>query len=271
MSLGRAMVASIMATLSIAMPQKAGAQVIHACANDFSGELKVVKAGTPCPRFWSALSWNVIGPPGPAGPQGSQGPEGPQGQQGPQGSPGPQGVQGPAGPQGPEGQGGNLLVDAKGNIVGSIYMTGPNIGFNLVVRQINGIWVGLPVADYTAGFATFPAITPGELVRYYQSVDCTGQAYMSVNPAADGSVSNGYGPVISPALATVITIPPATAPSIYFAGTPSVLTLNSSNNSTTSSNSTCSSLGVGGMTAYVGPIQSVPVSSLGLTLPFSIE
>jgi Collagen triple helix repeat (20 copies) len=96
--------------------QKASAQVIHACANNINGDLKVVAAGAACPRNWTPLSWNVAGVPGPVGPPGPQGVQGLAGPQGPQGLPGtqgPQGVQGPAGPQGPEGQGGNLLVDAR--------------------------------------------------------------------------------------------------------------------------------------------------------------
>jgi hypothetical protein len=68
--------------MALPMPQKASAQVIHACANNSSGDLKVVAAGASCPRNWTSLSWNVAGPPGP---QGSQGPPGPQGGPGPQG------------------------------------------------------------------------------------------------------------------------------------------------------------------------------------------
>jgi Collagen triple helix repeat (20 copies) len=103
MSLGRAGVSitSIFVCLSTAMPQKASAQVIHACANDTSGELKVVKAGAPCPRNWSPLDWNVAGPRGPQGLPGQQGVQGPQGASGPQGAQGPQGATGPQGPQGP--------------------------------------------------------------------------------------------------------------------------------------------------------------------------
>jgi hypothetical protein len=98
------------AALLISMPQKASAQVIHACANDSSGELKVVKAGMPCPRNWAPLSWNVAGPPGPSGPQGLPGLPGPQGPQGPQGLPGPQGPQGPQGLPGPQGPQAGLLL-----------------------------------------------------------------------------------------------------------------------------------------------------------------
>jgi hypothetical protein len=48
----------------------ADAQVIHACVNSSSGDMKIVPAGATCPRNSSPLSWNVAGPPGPPG-QGS--------------------------------------------------------------------------------------------------------------------------------------------------------------------------------------------------------
>jgi hypothetical protein len=76
------------------MPQKAEAQIIRACTNNATGDLKVVAAAAPCPRGWSPLSWNAAGP---QGPQGLPGPQGAQGPAGPQGSPGPQGPARPAG------------------------------------------------------------------------------------------------------------------------------------------------------------------------------
>jgi hypothetical protein len=52
--------------LVISVP-KTSAQVIHACANNSSGEVKIVAAGVSCPANWTTLTWNVAGPPGPAG------------------------------------------------------------------------------------------------------------------------------------------------------------------------------------------------------------
>jgi Collagen triple helix repeat (20 copies) len=292
MSLSRAFfyIASIFVGLSaallISIPQKASAQVIYACKNKLSGDLKVVPANFTCPRDWTLLSWNVAGAPGPQGPQGvpgqqgmpspqgvpgPQGPQGVPGQQGmpgPQGVPGPQGAQGLQGPQGvpgPQGpQVGTLLVDAKGNIVGSIYLNAfpqefynsDTVPLHAVLRQINGIWVELPVTDITSGFSITPVPS---FFYYYQSVDCTGQAYMFVNLVYLEFVT-------APAIATVTTIPPATSPSIYFAGAPVSLVSISSKQQ---AGSTCSSGNVG--EAYMGPLQSVPLSSLGLTLPFSIK
>jgi hypothetical protein len=48
----------------------------------------------------------------------------------------------------------------------------------------------------------------------YQSSDCTGSAYISAGPTSDTSA------VIGPTLGHVAMLPPATQPSIYFAGTP---------------------------------------------------
>jgi type VI protein secretion system component Hcp len=85
--------------------------VINACYSKLLGVLRVV---TPplsnCLFTESPLSWNTVGPAGPAGPQGSLGPvgpKGPQGATGPQGNTGPQGQQGTTGAtgaQGPQGQ-----------------------------------------------------------------------------------------------------------------------------------------------------------------------
>jgi hypothetical protein len=62
----------LLMALFICTGDKASAQVIHACANNLNGDLKVVAAGAPCPRNWSPLSWNVAGPQGPAGVPGPQ-------------------------------------------------------------------------------------------------------------------------------------------------------------------------------------------------------
>jgi hypothetical protein len=159
---------------------------------------------------------------------------------------------------GPQGQGGNLIVDATGKIVGNLYINAfpKNFygdGLHAVLRQIGGIWVELPVLDLTSGFTTFDSLS-----YYYQSMDCTGQAYIYVN--------REYMQASAPAIATITTIPPATAPSIYYAGTPVMMTFNSSRAAGTTE---CSVSTV--QYAYMGPVQSYPVSSLGLTPPFSLK
>jgi hypothetical protein len=152
-----------------------------------------------------------------------------------------------------------LIVDAKGKTVGRYYPVGSGGGPS-VVRQISGVWVALTV-DLTG----FQIWTPKGLnfIYFYQSVDCTGQAYFPV--------ANIDSPPQMPAWGIVAAVPPATASSIYFAGTPAnVLTVKSNQ-----------AIGPGyqdvgvckpySSAIYAGPVQSVPVSSLGLTPPFSVK
>jgi hypothetical protein len=72
--------------------------VIHGCwsnaEHNGSHVFVLQDAGTNCPKWTTAISWNQSGPQGPAGQQGPQGATGPTGATGPQG---------PAGPQGPPG------------------------------------------------------------------------------------------------------------------------------------------------------------------------
>jgi hypothetical protein len=96
-----------------------------------------------------------------------------------------------------------------------------------------------------------------------QSVDCTGQAYLYANPALLGTP----GVLTGPAIGVVTAIPPATAPSIYFAGSLVMVTLQSFRYV----GYPCQGWGNGPNPNYVGPVEVVPVSSLGLTLPFSIK
>jgi hypothetical protein len=145
-----------------------------------------------------------------------------------------------------------IMVDAKGKTVGRINIGMFENGPNIVIRLIEGIWVALMVADPTSGFITGQA---AGFTTYYQSADCTGQALLYVNP--------NHGTAF-PALGQVVTIPPATAPSIYFAGTPSFLNLNSGRQG-----DQC--FPFGNQSGYLGPLQFVPLSSLGLTLPFKVK
>jgi hypothetical protein len=88
----------------LAEPHAASAQqVLYACVNNNSGEVKFVSATAACPGNSTKVNWNVVGPQGPQGPQGPVGPQGPAGPQGLQGPVGPQGPQGPTGLQGPGG------------------------------------------------------------------------------------------------------------------------------------------------------------------------
>jgi hypothetical protein len=149
----------------------------------------------------------------------------------------------------------SLMVDAQGKTVGRLFLD-YNSGNDTVVRQIRGTWVEVLV-DTVVGF---PISDPSNLGCYFQSIDCTGQAYLLVN-ARTGT------PATLPALGIVTTIPPSTQPSIYFAGPPvGIVTIASRHNV----GDICRTFG-GASPLYVGPAQSVPVSSLGLTPPFSIK
>lgn len=71
--------------------------MIHACVQQGSHEVRIVGVDGSCNRSETAFHWSINGPagqPGPAGPMGPAGPQGPQGIDGPAG---------PAGPMGPEG------------------------------------------------------------------------------------------------------------------------------------------------------------------------
>jgi Lamin Tail Domain/Collagen triple helix repeat (20 copies) len=92
--------------------------LIHACAKEQNGQLRLVSGFADCTPSERPLSWNVQGPkgdrgdpgpPGPAGSPGSEGPPGPTGPAGPSGPQGPAGPQGEPGPQGPKGDPGTPL------------------------------------------------------------------------------------------------------------------------------------------------------------------
>src|SRR5262245_30009742 len=70
---------------------------IQACVSAVRGLLRIVPETSQCHADEASLSWNRVGPQGPAGPQGIPGPQGlpgPQGNPGLQGTPGAQGVPG---------------------------------------------------------------------------------------------------------------------------------------------------------------------------------
>jgi hypothetical protein len=159
-----------------------------------------------------------------------------------------------------------IVVDAKGKTVGRLVFE-PLTGLEFVVRQINGIWVILRVILET-GFALDNFVT-----YFYQSADCTGQAYLSlgggqstISPLGGGLYYNAWSATpIAPEIGTIAIVPPETVPSIYFAGKPaSVLNINSY----TVGTPFCQA---GVANIAVGLPQSVPMSSLGLTPPFSVK
>jgi hypothetical protein len=154
-----------------------------------------------------------------------------------------------------------IVLDAKGKTVGALGAPAPQSNFSTVIRQISGILVQILI-DPVVGFRPFNEFFTDPLVYMYQSSNCAGQAYLPVDGWNSGFPS-------LPTQGKTATILPATQPSIYFAGKPSVLTLGSYQ-TITGTPLDCVTLGPG-FTQYVGLPQSVLVSSLGLTPPFSIK
>jgi hypothetical protein len=130
---GLAVAGMAFATGATAMAHGNGpsADVIHACFNPNSGEIKIVNGGDTCKNNEIALDWNGVGPQGapgpvgPAGPQGPQGEVGPAGPAGPAGPEGPQGAPGPVGPVGPQGPQGEVGPAGAAGPEGPQGMPGP--------------------------------------------------------------------------------------------------------------------------------------------------
>lgn len=117
------MVWTTFAVLALAGAQQAKAgTVIHACAHNVTGDLRVVNSSSQCTSSEHFLSWDEKGPVGPAGPAGATGAQGPAGPQGPAGAKGAAGAPGPAGPVGPAGANGAAGAQGQPGPAGS---TGP--------------------------------------------------------------------------------------------------------------------------------------------------
>ena len=89
---------------------------VHACAENKSGDLRLVRSGDSCKSGETAIDWSIVGPTGPtglvglAGPQGLQGERGIAGETGAAGAAGSNGAVGAAGPQGAPGRDGTSGV-----------------------------------------------------------------------------------------------------------------------------------------------------------------
>jgi hypothetical protein len=78
MNTGRILAISLAAAAAGALPAApAAAQTIHACVQQQTGDVRIVAAGSACPRNYDPLQWSQSGPQGPAGPTGPTGPAGP--------------------------------------------------------------------------------------------------------------------------------------------------------------------------------------------------
>jgi type VI secretion system Hcp family effector len=121
-------------------------QTIYACV-DQAGHVRLVAAGDSCKSNETAVSWNTVGPQGPAGPQGAQGPAGPQGPTGPAG---PQGPAGSAAPD-PNAATGTVNITGSGfSSTAAIPITGDSHELSVPRDQSTG----LPVGKVTNGSFT---------------------------------------------------------------------------------------------------------------------
>jgi hypothetical protein len=125
-------------------------QVIHACVNEKSGEIKIVDplgdggskdhgskdkgskdSNDGCKKKDLVLDWNAVGPQGdtgatgPSGPSGSTGATGPSGPSGSTGATGPSGPSGSTGATGPSGPSGSTGATGPTGPSGSTGATGP--------------------------------------------------------------------------------------------------------------------------------------------------
>lgn len=82
------LILGVVVVVGLVWTRDAASQQIFACVQQGSLHVRIVGNPSDCRGPEAAVSWNVVGPQGPAGPAGPQGP---------QGIPGPQGVPGPVG------------------------------------------------------------------------------------------------------------------------------------------------------------------------------
>jgi Collagen triple helix repeat (20 copies) len=196
MSLNRAVVsiASIFLGLSAAIaqpgPPSPPQQVIFACKNNSSGELKIVAVNATCPNNSTLISWNVTGPQGPPGIQGPVGPvgpigatglTGPVGQTGPVGAAGPQGVPGtigPPGPAGPVGPGGTALAAKQFTCA---FQTIPPLG---AISFSTSVGFGVSIVTNGDQF-TSVVLQQAGTYKVHLSIDLSFAAFGSFPPAPD--------------------------------------------------------------------------------------
>jgi hypothetical protein len=180
--------------------------LISSCYVQGSGTVKIVDSSvTSCPDGQTLLTWNQVGPVGPAGPQGVPGKPGAQGPAGSQGPVGPQGLAGPQGPAGPLGPPGisNASVFSIGSLQNPVFVL-PNLAVHKVASQIlpQGNWVF--VANVTAGTYIVQPSTLASALCILQ--DASGAA-LGQTQALLPPLPSGFDPIASLALSGRAAIP----------------------------------------------------------------
>jgi len=186
---------------SATAPSFADDDVINACVNN-RGNLRIVDAGGQCRRWEQPISWNVQGEPGPAGPKGDPGEQGPQGVQGekgdtgaqglvgppgPIGPQGPQGEQGPEGPEGLPGLGAASVVDANGDVLGTVIGTRLRTNSSVSDSEVVSHTYVTVLTEF--GYSTEIRLVNGEIATtagfhvangvWFTESNCEGRAYIS--------------------------------------------------------------------------------------------
>ena len=108
---------------------------IHACYKTRAPHTMVVQEH--CPKGYTTISWNKVGPQGPAGANGSTGPQGPAGANGATGPQGPAGATGATGPQGPSG-----VVSTSTTDLGGVASVPTGGGFVANATQVGTVKLG---------------------------------------------------------------------------------------------------------------------------------
>jgi len=166
--------------------------VISACANNSTGDARIVASRANCTSVETFYQWNVVGIQGPAGPTGAtgaagktgatgaQGPAGPQGPAGigergftgatgPQGPAGSTGPQGPAGPTGAKGATGNTGPAGPAGPTGAQGPAGPQgpagiNGTNAIPANLTALSQGIGTPGTLSGFVFPSTCVLGDLI-----------------------------------------------------------------------------------------------------------
>jgi len=125
LAIGAVLVAVLAAAASTYAWASAGAatQTLNACVEQ-NGQLRLVAVAGDCKKAETPLSWNTVGPAGPAGADGKQGPAGQNGSPGPQGPPGASG----SAASDPNAVSATMTITGNGFGAGAIPVTGYSHG-----------------------------------------------------------------------------------------------------------------------------------------------
>jgi hypothetical protein len=169
-------IAGIFLTSTVTFFATVNSNVIRACVDRRTGDVRIVSSNSSCRRNERLVVWNQQGVPGHDGKDGAPGPAGPPGADGAPGAPG---EPGPAGPPGPPGGGGLRLIDGANQEVGLFAFP------STVAMQVNGetVFAGLDIFNRT--------FSSEEPTFYFASADCTGAPLMYVNLSRYGWVHKG--------------------------------------------------------------------------------